>query len=101
MRLEKVDAHLQEKLKNPYFRKLHSLEEQKLQIVKHIIDYRIKNKLSQKELAEQAGVSQQHISKIESGEFSNMATLEKILIHIGYTVRIHAIPLHKRRLKAA
>ena len=67
MKLESVDKHLKEKLKDPYFKELYELEEQKLGIVKHVIDYRIKHDLNQKALADRIGVTQQHISKIESG----------------------------------
>ena len=95
MRAEKVDEHLKEKLKDPYFKELYELEEQKLKIVKRIIEYRIKNKLSQKQLAEKVGVTQQHISKFENGEFSSIATLEKTLLFIGYTVKMQAIPLSR------
>jgi transcriptional regulator with XRE-family HTH domain len=93
MKLEKVDEHLNEKLRNPYFKELYELEQQKIKIVKHIINYRIKNKFNQQQLAKKAGVTQQHISKIEHGEFSNVSTLEKILLFIGYTVKMQAIPL--------
>lgn len=93
MRMERVDEHLKEKLKDPYFRELYELEEQKLAIVKRIVEYRVKNRISQGKLAEMAGVTQQHISKIENGEFSNIATLEKVLLFIGYTVKMRAIPL--------
>ncbi|HAJ56770.1 MAG TPA: XRE family transcriptional regulator [Candidatus Omnitrophica bacterium] len=96
MRLEKVDEHLKKKLKDPYFKELYELEEQKLGIVKRIIEYRIKHGLNQEDLAKKAGVTQQHISKIENGEFSSMATLEKILLYIGYTVKLQAIPLSHR-----
>ena len=94
MKSENVNEHLKEKLKDPYFKELHELEEQKLAIVKRIVDYRIKNKLTQGQLAQKAGVTQQHISKIENGEFSSVATLEKVLLFIGYTVKIQAVPLH-------
>ena len=93
MNLKRVDEHLKEKLKDPYFKELHELEEQKLKIVKHIISYRIKNELSQKELADKVGVTQQHISKIENGEFSSISTLEKVLLFIGLTVRMNVVPL--------
>ena len=93
MRLQRVDEHLREKMKDPYFKELYELEEQKLKIVKRIIEYRVMNKLSQKQLAERVGVTQQHISKIENGEFSSMSTLEKVLLFIGYTVKMQAIPL--------
>jgi len=85
--------HLKEELKDPYFKELYELSQQKLQVVKKIIGYRIKYNLNQRQLAKQLGVSQQHISKIENGEFSSMATLEKVLLGIGYSVKIQAIPL--------
>ena len=96
MSTERVDKHLQQKLKNPYFRELYELESQKNKILKKIIEYRMKHKLSQGQLAEKAGVTQQHISKIESGEFSNIVTLEKILLFIGFTVRLEAVPLSRK-----
>jgi DNA-binding XRE family transcriptional regulator len=98
MKTERVEEHLREKLKDPYFKELHELEEQKLAIVKPIIEYRIKYKLNQGDLAKIAGVTQQHISKIENGEFSNIATLERVLLFIGFTVKLEVIPLHKRIL---
>lgn len=96
MGTERVEDHLKRELKDPYFRELYELEEQKLAIVKKIIEYRIKHKLSQNQLAKKARVTQQHISKIEGGEFSSVTTLEKILLHIGYTVKIKAIPLPRK-----
>ena len=92
-RAKKVDDHLKEELKDPYFKELWELEEQKLKIVKPIIAYRIKHKLTQGQLAKIIGVTQQHISNIENGEFSSIITLEKVLLHIGFTVKIKAVPL--------
>ena len=89
----KVSDHLKEDLKDPYFKELWELDQQKLAVVKKIIDYRIKNKLTQGQLAKKVRVTQQHISKIESGDFSSMTTLERILLNIGYSVRIQAVPL--------
>jgi transcriptional regulator with XRE-family HTH domain len=93
MREHTVDEHLQKKLKDPYFKELYELERQKLAIVKKILDYRIKENLSQADLARAVGVSQQHISKIENGIFSSIVTLEKVLLRIGLTVRIEAVEL--------
>ena len=94
MKLENVDKHLKEKLKDPYFKELYELEEQKLEIVKRVIDYRIKHDLNQKQLAEKVGITQQHISKIESGDFANVMTLEKVLLAIGFTVQMKVIQLN-------
>ena len=94
MRLESVDKHLKEKLKDPYFKELYELEEQKLGIVKRIVDYRVKHDLNQKQLAQRVGVTQQHISKIESGDFVSVMTLEKVLLAIGYTVQMRVVQLN-------
>ena len=88
--------HLKEMLKDPQFKELYELDHQKLEVVKKIIVYRIKHKLNQRQLAKQIGVSQQHISKIENGEFSSVSTLEKVLLGIGYSVKIQAVPLSSK-----
>lgn len=74
---------------------MYELEEQKLDIVKQIIAYRIKHNLTQGGLAKKADVSQQYISKIENGDFSNIMTLEKILLFIGLTIKFTVVPLRQ------
>ncbi len=96
MKLIRVDDHLKEELKDPYFKELYELELQKIGIIKHILNYRIKHSLSQEDLAKKAGVSQQHISKVENGDFSNIMTLEKILFFIGMTIKLQVVPLGRR-----
>ena len=88
-----VEQHLSDELKDPYFKELWELEEQKLAIVKQIIAYRIKNDLNQRQLAKKVGVTQQHISKIETGDFVSVMTLEKVLLAIGYTVQMRIAQL--------
>ena len=97
--MKAVNKHLQEKLRDPYFRELYELEAQKLGIVKKIIAYRLFHKLSQSALAKHAGVTQQHISKIENGEFSNIITLEKVLLLIGFKIRLNAVRLSQEERK--
>jgi len=94
-----IDEHLKEKLKDPYFKEVYELEQQKYEIVKKIIDYRIKNNITQDELAIKTAVSQQYISKIENGEFSNVITLQKVLIIIGLSIRIEAVKLRPEKRK--
>ena len=93
MGLKRVDDHLKEELKDPYFRELYELDQQKLVIVKKILEYRIKHQWTQAQLAEKAGVTQQHISKIENGEFSNIFALEKVLSSLGLTIKIRLVPV--------
>lgn len=91
----KVSDHLKEKIKDPYFKELYELEAQKYAIVEKIVEYRIKHKMTQGQLAEQVGVTQQQISKIENGEFSSIMTLEKVLLAIGLTVQMKVVPFKR------
>lgn len=99
MKEYKVSDHLKEKIKDPYYKELYELEAQKFSIVEKIVDYRIKKRLTQSDLAKQVGVTQQQISKVENGEFSSVMTLEKILLAIGLTVQIKAVPFKNRSSK--
>ena len=83
--MRKVDDYIKEKIKrNPDFKARYDLLMEKTAVVKRIIAYRIRHNLSQAKLAEEIGVTQQYISKIEEGEFSNLDTIENVLEHIGY-----------------
>ncbi|MBL7157066.1 MAG: helix-turn-helix transcriptional regulator [Candidatus Omnitrophica bacterium] len=92
-KIESVDEHIKEKLKDPYFKELHELEHQKLGLVKKIISYRVNNNITQDELADQVGVTQQHISKIENCEFTDPVTLAKVLLFVGFRVHMKAEPI--------
>ena len=93
MKLVRVDDHLKEMLKDPSFRELYELDQQKLVVVKKIVAHRIKCHMTQGQLAAKAGVSQQHISKIERGEFSNIFALGKVLSALGLTIKLQVVPL--------
>ena len=93
MKSDLVKDHVKEELKDPHFKELYELHQQKLAVVKKIIDYRVQNGLSQGQLADKVGVSQQYISRIETGDFCTVEVLEKVLTAIGYAVRMQIVPL--------
>lgn len=97
MNIYKISDHLKEKTKDPYLKELYRLEVQRYAIVEKIVEYRIKHKMTQGQLAEQVGVTQQQISKIENGEFSSIMTLEKVLLAIGLTVQMKVVPFKRGR----
>ncbi len=97
--MRKVDDYIKEKMKKtPNFKPRYDLISQKAAVVKKIIEYRIKHNLSQAELAEEIGVTQQYISKIEEGEFSNLSTVENILHYLGYRLKLEVVSLPKSPL---
>ena len=91
--MKKVDDYIKEKIKkDPDFKAHYDLLMEKAAVVKKIITYRIRHKLSQEQLAKEIGVTQQYISKIEEGEFSNLDAIENILEHIGYRLKLEVVP---------
>lgn len=91
--MRKVDDYIKEKIKNdPDFKVRYDLIKEKVVVVKKIIEYRIRHKLSQEQLAKEIGVTQQYISKIEEGEFSNLDAIENILEQIGYRLKLEVVP---------
>lgn len=100
-RLKKVEDHLKTLLKDPHFRELYELEEEKMEVIKKIVGYRIKHHLTQGQLARRVGVSQQQISKIENGEFSSLATVQKVLLAIGYHLAVAVVPIRRKTLQVA
>ena len=91
--MRKVDDYIKEKMKkDPDFKARYDLLKEKAAVVKEIIEYRIRHDLSQAQLAKEIGVTQQYISKIEDGEFSNLDTIENILHHIGYRLKLEVVP---------
>lgn len=97
--MKKVETHIKEKMaKDPEFKARYDLIQEKVKVVKKIIGYRNKHKLSQADLARDLGVTQQYISKIEEGEFSNLATVENLLYHIGYRLELKVVRLHRKQV---
>lgn len=70
--------HLNEELKDPEFAKIYEEEKALLQLAVKIIEHRNKLGLTQQELAEKAKITQQQLSKIESGINCNVVTLLKV-----------------------
>ncbi len=90
VRLEKIDAHLQEELKSERFRKTYEVERAKVALAQRIAELREEKHLKQAELAKKLGVSQQFISQIETGQENNLTldTLLRLARTLGRNVRI-------------
>lgn len=83
--MRKVSSHLKHKVETDRsFQSRKDFLEQKIEIAKLIVKYRVDNKLSQTQFANKLGVTQQYISKIEDGRFSTFEMVEKVLNFIGY-----------------
>jgi DNA-directed RNA polymerase specialized sigma subunit len=73
MKIHDYDEMLKEELKNPEFRKEYDALEEEFEVAKQVIDLRLKNGLTQKELAEKVNTSQSCIVRLESGTYQNLS----------------------------
>lgn len=89
-RLENIDIHLQEQLKNKKFRKLYEIECAKVALAQRIAELREEKHLNQVDLAKMLGVSQQFISQIETGQEKNLTlfTLLRLASALGRGIKI-------------
>ena len=96
-RLEKVDTHLQNELRNEKFRKAYEIERAKVALAQRIAELREEKHLKQSELARKLGVSQQFISQIETGQESNLTldTILRLARTLGRSVKITFPKAHR------
>ena len=84
------EQHLNEKLKDPQFKKMYEEEKYLLELGLAIIEAREQKGLSQKELAQKSQVTQQQLSKIENGINCNMLTFIKVSSALGLDLTLSA-----------
>lgn len=89
----KFDDYLEEQLKNPEFRKEYEAMQPEFDIIRAMVDARISQNLTQKELAERTGINQADISKLENGTRNPSINLLKRLAEgMGMVLKIEFIP---------
>ena len=86
-------SRLREDIKDPEFKKHYEEEKQALTLAMKITELRENKGLSQQQLAQLMGTSQQAISRIESGKYEGftLKTLEKIAEATGMRVKIEFV----------
>jgi len=72
------DFHLEDKLRSKRFRELYEEEKELLEISIQVLEARTNLDLSQQEAAKRASITQQQLSRIESGMNFNIKTLLKV-----------------------
>ena len=88
--IKKADHLLDEKLMTPKFRRGFQVEYAKVLLTQKIAEMRKKSHLNQKALAHRLGVSQQVVSRVETGENENLTidTLTRLARALGHKVKI-------------
>jgi DNA-binding XRE family transcriptional regulator len=67
------------------------LEASKLELLEHLVEYREKKDMTQKQLADRLGVKQQVVAKIENGSNITLETLIRFLDVLGIVLKVEAV----------
>ena len=90
--MKTFDSYLQEKLKDPEFKKEYDALEPEFSIMQAIIDARKESGLTQKELAEKTGITQADISRMEKGNANpSLRTLQRLASGMNMRVRLEFV----------
>ncbi|KKR91232.1 hypothetical protein A2409_03765 [Candidatus Curtissbacteria bacterium RIFOXYC1_FULL_41_36] len=83
------NVYKQKLLKDPEFKKLYEDSQPEFEIAKAIIRARIKNKITQKELARKMNTTQSVISRVEQGRTSpSIALLKRLAAALNTTLQV-------------
>lgn len=86
--MKSFDAHLSNELKDPEFKVMFEAEKELIDLAVKVAKLREKKGISQNELAKQAHVTQQQVSKIEHGANCNVTTLLKVLKALNLKIKV-------------
>ena len=89
---------LQEQLKDPDFKKEWDDIQPEMDVIRAMIDARIEQNLTQKELAARTGIDHADISKLENGTRNpSLKLLKKLASGLGMQLKIEFVPMQVSR----
>ena len=72
------------------------LEASKLELLEHLVEYREKKGLTQKQLADKLGIKQQVVARIENGANITLETLIRFLSVLDIVLKVEAVQRKRR-----
>ena len=91
--MRKLDNFLKEQLADPEFKKEYEDIQPELDVIRAMVDARISQNLTQKELAEITGIDQGDISKLENGTRNpTLKLLKRLADGMEMDLKIEFIP---------
>ncbi len=91
--MSEFNDFLNEQLKNPEFRKEWEDIQPEMDVIRAMMEARISQNLTQKELAERTGINQADISKLENGTRNpSLKLLKRLADGLGMTLKIEFVP---------
>lgn len=94
--MKTLNEFMTEQLKDPEFREEYDKIQPELDVIRALVEARISQNLTQKELAAQTGIDQADISKLENGTRNpSLNLLKRLADGMGMVLRIEFVPKRK------
>ena len=94
--MKTLNEFMAEQLKNPEFREEYDKIQPELDVIRALVEARISQNLTQKELAARTGIDQADISKLENGTMNpSLNLLKRLADGMGMVLRIEFVPKRK------
>lgn len=94
--MKTLENYKNEQMQNPEFAKEYTEIQPEMDVIRAIVNARLSQHLTQKELAERTGIDQADISKLENGTRNPSINLLKRLAEgMGMALRIEFVPKQK------
>ena len=91
--MKTLSQYKAEKMQNPDFAQAYKELQPEFDVIRAIVDARISQNLTQKELAERTGINQADISKLENGTRNpSIRLLQRLADGMGMTLKIDFVP---------
>jgi ribosome-binding protein aMBF1 (putative translation factor) len=88
-----IEPFFEEQMRNPEYRKAYEALEPEFEIIRQIIDLRIKRKMSQAELARRIGTKQPSIARMERrGKTRNLDYLQRVADALDAKLEVRLVP---------
>ena len=94
--MQKFRDFLEEQLKDPEFKKEYEAIQPEMAVIRALVDARISQNLTQKQLSERTGINQADISKLENGTRTpSLNMLKRLADGLDMTLKLEFIPKQK------
>ena len=94
--MQKFRDFLEEQLKDPEFKKEYEAIQPEMAVIRALVDARISQNLTQKQLSERTGINQADISKLENGTRNpSLNMLKRLAEGLDMTLKLEFIPKQK------
>lgn len=94
--MKTLNEFLDQQMQDPEFKKEYEKIQPEMDIIRSIVDARVSNNLTQKELADRTGINQADISKLENGTRNpSLRLLQRLADGMDMVLKIEFIPKSK------